>query len=72
MTPLRGTRRADKFVWYVCLFMMGWIVGTWMTPEPRFSACIEIPARKVEYPTTKAEVAKFIKAYHAQGKGVIR
>lgn len=49
MTPLRGTRRADKFVWYVCIFMMGWIVGVWTTETPKFAACVEIPKKPVMY-----------------------
>ena len=55
--------KADRFVWWVCLFFMGTLFGSWLTPEPRFAACIEIPKKQSKYPVTKAEKAAFIRYY---------
>jgi hypothetical protein len=63
---------ADKVVGWVCIFVAGWLVGTWVTPEPKFAACVEIPRKPVSYPATKREMQQFIKAYHSQGEGAVR
>ena len=55
--------KGDKFVLLVCVFIAGWLAGTWMTPEPRFAACIEIPKKVQAYPQSKAEVRRFINYY---------
>jgi hypothetical protein len=59
--------RGDKFVWYVCLFITGALFGTWLTPEPRFAACIEIPKQSQRLPVTKAEKSAFIQYYSNRG-----
>jgi hypothetical protein len=63
---------ADKVVGWVCIFVAGWLGGTWVTPEPKSAACVEIPRKPVSYPATKREMQQFIKAYHRQGEGVVR
>lgn len=63
---------ADKVVGWFCIFVAGWLVGGWVTPDQKFAACVEIPSKPVSYPTSKREMQRGIQAYQEQGKGVVR
>jgi hypothetical protein len=60
----------DRAVWTGCVFAAGILLGMWL--EPKFAACVEIPAKPASYPKTKAEMQGLVKAYHDQGKGYIK
>jgi len=62
-------RRADIVVGLVSLFITGILVGMWLKPDPKFSACVEVPSRQMGYPKTKTEMKKYIAAYGRQGEG---
>lgn len=61
--------RGDRFVWYVCLFIAGWMTSAWMTPEPRFAACVEVmPKQHSTYDMTKQQKNRWIKYYLSKGE----
>lgn len=56
--------RGDIAVGITCIFTTGVLVGMALKPEPKFSACIEVPKKTVQrMPQTQAEVQRFAKYY---------
>jgi hypothetical protein len=64
-------RTADIAVGATAIFITGALVGMWLEPDTKPAACTNVPS-KMEYPRTKAEVQRFVKSYHNQGKGYIK
>ena len=58
--------KADKYIGWFALFVAGWLAGAWITPEPKFAACIEVPKKVQTLPQTKAEVAGFVRYYRRE------
>ena len=59
--------KADKYIGWFTLFVAGWLAGAWITPEPKFAACIEVPRKVQKMPVTKAEKAVFVQRYSNGG-----
>jgi hypothetical protein len=38
--------KADRYVFYTCLLIAGFLLGQWSVEPQKFSACIEVPAKQ--------------------------
>jgi hypothetical protein len=37
--------KADRYVFYTCLLIAGFLLGQWSVPEAKMGACVEMPSK---------------------------
>jgi hypothetical protein len=37
--------KADRYVFYTCILIAGFLLGQWSVPEAKLGACVEMPGK---------------------------
>ena len=57
--------KADRYVFYTCLVIAGFLLGQWSMPEQKLGACVEMPSKHM---SLNQDQGAWIKYYRSKAQ----